>query len=42
MLQSINDNHFPLYFQERSESDKGFVESLLRKIKRLVQFVPVK
>ncbi|XP_060535293.1 nuclear pore complex protein Nup205 [Cylas formicarius] len=28
--------------QDRSESDKGFVEALLRKIKRLVQFVPVK
>lgn len=29
-------------FQERTETDKGFVEALLRKIKRLVQFVPVK
>jgi len=28
--------------QDRSESDRGFVEALLRKIKRLVQFVPVK
>ncbi|KAJ8957101.1 hypothetical protein NQ318_007316 [Aromia moschata] len=28
--------------QDRTELDKGFVEILLRKIKRLVQFVPVK
>ncbi|KAG5873933.1 hypothetical protein JTB14_014533 [Gonioctena quinquepunctata] len=28
--------------QDRSESDRNFVEALLRKIKRLVQFVPVK
>ncbi|KAF7266032.1 hypothetical protein GWI33_020609 [Rhynchophorus ferrugineus] len=28
--------------QDRSESDRGFVEALLRKIKRLIQFVPVK
>ncbi|CAH1168718.1 unnamed protein product [Phyllotreta striolata] len=27
---------------DRSTSDKGFIEALLRKIKRLVQFVPVK
>ncbi|XP_030766141.1 nuclear pore complex protein Nup205 [Sitophilus oryzae] len=28
--------------QDRSESDKSFVEAMLRKIKRLLQFVPVK
>ncbi|CAH1170192.1 unnamed protein product [Phaedon cochleariae] len=28
--------------QDRNDSDRGFVEALLRKIKRLVQFVPVK
>ncbi|XP_057651912.1 nuclear pore complex protein Nup205 [Diorhabda carinulata] len=28
--------------QDRNDSDRGFVETLLRKIKRLVQFVPVK
>ncbi|XP_074042758.1 nuclear pore complex protein Nup205 [Leptinotarsa decemlineata] len=28
--------------QDRTESDKNFIEALLRKIKRLVQFVPVK
>ncbi|CAH1259504.1 unnamed protein product [Diabrotica balteata] len=28
--------------QDRTESDRGLVEAMLRKIKRLVQFVPVK
>ncbi|KRT85224.1 hypothetical protein AMK59_793, partial [Oryctes borbonicus] len=28
--------------EKRSESDKGLIEALLRKVKRLIQFVPVK
>jgi len=33
---------FIYYLQDRPASERGFVEALVRRIKRLMQFVPVK
>jgi len=40
----MHSNIFPFiyYLQDRPAFDREFVETLVRRIKRLVQFVPVK